>query len=177
MSETNKLITDRGFSASDDSITHINIYTKGKSELGRMLSHFTYSPFTHPYFGPFDCMEGFWYFMRNGKKDDELRYLIGMRAKLKGRQGRSQWYPEFKQDILAANYCKVMQHERIKEALIESTLPFDHYYLFGNNGGEIIIKPRDCDWLIDGWEEMRTAVKQDLQPSFWIEAEKRYINK
>ncbi len=174
------LISGRGFNACEDGSTHINIYTKGNTELGRSLSHFAYTPFTHPYFGPFNCMEGFWYFMRNGRTDDSLRYLTGMRVKLQGRSVRSQWYPDFKQDILAANYCKVMQHEKIKKTLIESTLPFDHYYIFSARNAkasDILINPRDSDWLVKGWEELREAVKNEVQPTFWVEAEKRYIKK
>jgi hypothetical protein len=45
----------------EDGVTHINIYSKGKTELGRWLTNFSYSPFNHPEYGKFLSMEGFWY--------------------------------------------------------------------------------------------------------------------
>lgn len=179
MLNSEPLISARGFRPEEDGQTHINIYSASPTQLGRWLSHFTHTPFVHPYLGPFACMEGFWYFMRNGQVDDELRYLAGHRAKIRGREGKPQWYANFKEDIMAANYCKVIQRQPILDALKESTLPFDHYYLFGGRNGarKVLINAKDNDWLIDGWSEIREAVKADIQPACWINAEKRYISK
>lgn len=169
------MISARGFSPANDGVDHINIYSKSPCELGRLLSHFTHTPFTHPYFGPFYSMEGFWYFMRNGQVDDSLRYLSGVRAKLKGREMSPKWYSDFKEDIMAANYIKVTENPKILELLKASEHPFDHYYLFSSRGGkEVVINARDCEWLVDGWNEIREAVKNDVQPACWVNAEKRY---
>ena len=53
------------FNPEDDGITHINIWFQGKTELGRMLSHFYELPFTHPFFGDFKTMEGLWRYIQN----------------------------------------------------------------------------------------------------------------
>ena len=46
----------------DDGVHHLNVYTKAVTVLGRWLSNFTHSPFTHPeYGGKFESMEGFYY--------------------------------------------------------------------------------------------------------------------
>ncbi len=169
------LVSARGFRPDNDGVDHVNIYSNSQSELGRNLSHFVYSPFTHPYLGPFYCMEGFWYFVRNGQLDDSLRYLTGKRAKNQGREMNPKWYPDFKEDIMAANYIKVIQNTRLKELLKESDLPFDHYYLFNSrNDKKIIINARDSDWLVEGWVKIRQAIKDDVQPECWVNAEKRY---
>lgn len=164
-----------GFKATNDGVDHINIYSRGKTELGRLLTHFAHMPFTHPYFGPFASMEGLWYFIRNGGNDESLRYLSGIRAKNLGRQSNPKWYPEFRQDILAANYQKIIQHDELRELIVASELPFDHYYLFGPN--QIPVTPRDSKWLVDGFEDIRTALKKGEVPSCWTEAEPRYANK
>lgn len=162
-----------GFTASNDGVDHINIYSNGKTELGRLLTHFAHKPFVHPYFGPFASMEGLWYFIRNGGVDENLRYLSGIKAKKLGKLSKAKWYADFRSDILAANYQKIIQNEDIRSAMIASELPFDHYYLFGPN--KVLVTPRDSQWLIDGFEEIRTALKAGEVPKCWIEAEQRYI--
>lgn len=171
----NPAVSSLGFIAKNDGVDHINIYSKGATELGRLLTHFAHKPFTHPYFGPFASMEGLWYFIRNGGVDENLRYLSGIKAKNLGRKSEPKWYPDFRQDILAANYQKIIQNEEIREMMIASTLPFDHYYLFGPN--QITVTPSDSKWLIEGFEEIRTALKNGEVPKCWIEAEQRYINR
>ena len=47
-----------------DGIDHINIYSKGYTKLGRLLSNFTKSEFTHPIYGHFMSVEGFWYYIK-----------------------------------------------------------------------------------------------------------------
>lgn len=168
-------LSTRGFSHKDDGSTHINVYSMAKTELGRMLSHFDYFQFTHPYFGPFYSMEGFWYFMRGGKVDDSLRYLYGRKAKSVGRKSPPKWYPEFKEDILAGNYQKIIQNKELHDLLKESTLPLDHYYVFRDrNDVDFLINPVDTEWLTKGLEEIREALKAGEVPKCWISAEERY---
>jgi hypothetical protein len=167
-----------GFRSGEDGISHINIHSVGKTELGRLLSHFAHTPFVHPYIGPFYSMEGFWYFARAGfneKDAGKLRYLSGFRAKKIGREFALKRYDDFKEDILAANYQKIIQHEHIRELVIASELPFDHYYTFGHN--HLCVSPKEASWLIQGFEDIRTALKEGVVPQLWIDAEKRYLAK
>lgn len=162
-----------GHTADKDGVDHINIHSVAKTELGKLLSHFAHTPFEHPYFGPFYSMEGFWYYARSGFSVDRLRYLSGYRAKQVGRELDYKWYAEFKQDIIAANYQKIIQHDRIRDLMIESELPFDHYYVFGPK--KILVTPQSADWLVQGFEDIRLALKEGVVPSAWLEAEKRYL--
>lgn len=173
-----------------DGKDHINIYSRGSTELGQLLSHFSNTFFNHPVFGPFDSMEGFWYYMRSKEKDDQLRYLSGYAAKKYGRVLEPAWYDEFWEDVLAANYQKVIQNPHIKRMLMASTLPFQHYYLhfpprgFNEAAGAyrgsektplpLIILPRDHHILVQGMEEIRQAVKEDRPSKHWEAAQLRY---
>lgn len=168
-------------SVSIDGVDHINIYSRGNTELGRQLSHFAHSPFIHPFYGPFESMEGFWYWMRAGNhlrakglQDDKLRYLSGYKAKQYGKNFPIQRYEHFKEDILAANYQKILQHRTLHNLLVESTLPFRHYYMFGP--GNVIVQPRDSNWLVTGFEDIRQALKQDRVPDCWATAAARYTS-
>ncbi len=167
-----------------DGVEHINIYSKGKTSLGRKLSHFTRTPFIHPHYGPFDSMEGFWYWLRSPKRDDTLRNLSGKEAKDYGKKLPKGFYPEFWEDIQAANYQKVIQHPDIMQMLVDSELPFQHYYVFYprradhvnlHNSQRIIIFPRDHEVLCGGVEDLRQALREGRPTKAWEESEKRYI--
>lgn len=168
----------------DDGKTHINIYSNGKTQLGRLLSHFTLSPFTHPFFGHFRCMEGFWFYMRSqehlvaaDQRDDTLRYLLGRAAQQYGRARRMIRYDDFKEDIMAGNYQKILQTPALRKLFLESDLPFRHHYVFKSdleNAPVKIVKPQDHEWLCKGFEDIRTAMQHDEVPDCWKNAEKRY---
>lgn len=140
-----------------DGITHINIFSKGSTELGRKLSHFAYAPFIHPYFGPFKSMEGFWYYIRAVEPDDKLRELVGHEAKFYGREKETKFLNNFQEIIMDANYQKIEQNPDIKKLMLESTLPFDHYYTFGPKQ----VRLSQFIWLIEGFESIRTAIKNN----------------
>lgn len=142
----------------DDGITHINVYSRGATELGQMLSHFYRSRFKHPYYGTFESMEGFWHYVKaEGSEDRErLRSLWGWEAKKAGKEFQSKWVEHFEDVIMSGNLVKIQQNPRIIEELAKSHLPFDHYYLMGRNGYPV--KPAGYDWLMRGLEEIRDRV-------------------
>ena len=139
-----------------DGTDHINISFDGHTELGRMLSYFYYSPFIHPYFGPFNCMEGFWRYFKTDECDDNLRKLSGSKAKFYGKTLTPVRRQNFKQIVFSANYHKVIQNPRMMQLLKESTMPFDHYYYFGE--GSIPIRPKDYEWMVDCFDTIRTML-------------------
>lgn len=172
-----------GHTRENDNVDHINIWSRGKSELGRLLSHFNHQPFVHPHYGPFYSMEGLWYFARAGfneKLTNRLRYLSGYRAKKLGRQFPYVKHDHFKEVIIAANYQKIIQNENLMKLMRDSELPFDHYYTFGDTDGKDEgenlqhITPNNSDWLIEGFEEIRRALQADVEPQSWINANARF---
>lgn len=117
----------------DDGKTHVNVYSQGKTELGRKLSNFARTPFVVPEHGAFDSVEGYWYWL--SCHDDRLRKASGFAAKKLGRALRSPDWPEtpdFKDRIRVALRAKLDAHPEIREALKANTLPLAHYYVFGN---------------------------------------------
>jgi hypothetical protein len=157
-----------------DGVDHINIYSRGATFLGRRLSHFAYIPFSHPQHGDFSSMEGFWHWMRNGRTDDTLRQLSGMAAKAHGRKGNSFMYPHFRDEIMGANYQKIIQTPHLHEEFVSSTLPFTHYYLMGSEGNFEMRTGSGSDWLVDGMETIRQELKANEIPQVWLRCQKRY---
>lgn len=52
----------------DEGVTHINIYSKAKTELGLLSTNFARTPIDHPEFGHFESLEGLWYWLATDKK-------------------------------------------------------------------------------------------------------------
>lgn len=89
-----------------DGVDHINIYSKGKTSLGRWLTNFAYSPFIIEINGEhhqFVSIEGLWYWILTG--DDSLKSCYGYDAKSRGKeilkQLKTTKQPRFhKEDII-----------------------------------------------------------------------------
>lgn len=130
----------------EDGVTHVNIYSKGVTRLGRLLSNFAYSPFLHPEDGEFESVEGYWYWLSS--KDEELRKKHGWEAKSYGRfVGGKDWLDgdEFKRKIKLAIKSKIEQNQELHDLIERNTLPFKHYYIYNNK----TIEPKEGKWLID----------------------------
>lgn len=147
------------FLPESDGVNHINIYSQGKTELGKLLSHFSHTPFVHPYFGPFNSMEGFWYYLKAEVKDEKLRQLYGAEAKFYGKKIPSVRIKHFNLLIIDANFHKVNQNPKIANLMVQSNLPFDHYYVDNRVNIGQKIKLKGFEWLIEGFEKIREDLK------------------
>lgn len=152
-----------------DGTTHINIYSKGETEIGRWSSNFALSPFTHPKHGKFKSVEGLWYYLQTGKEHEELRNLYGYQAKKVGRQIRDQniWddiskTDEFKDDIIEGIRQKFREHPRMLRELCKTDgLPLEHYYTKNNtkkDGTKQLVKINsnaEHHWVIQAVADIR----------------------
>ena len=68
-----------------DGINCINIYSKGVTELGRLLSNFARIPI-HGNGHIFASVEAWWYWYTTGKVHHHLKNLHGFKAKEEGRK-------------------------------------------------------------------------------------------
>jgi hypothetical protein len=141
-----------------DGVTHINIDKRGRTELGQMLTHMSRSQFDHPEFGPFQSVEGFIGFIRSGATDDQFHYVHGMNARYRAKNQNSDFIRGFRELVMQANYLKIVQNDSLRRAFRDSMLPFDHYYLLGNGRP---VQPRNAQWIIPGFEELRRLIKAD----------------
>ena len=135
----------------NDGIDHINIYSKGKTKLGKLLSNFAYTPFTGNGL-LFNSVEGWYYWYITGKKHDYLTKLFGYNAKLEGRKYERLY--TITEDILLKVYIsKVEQNKNIKEMILCNNLPYTHYYIFGNKKVET-----DNEWMGILWNEVKEYI-------------------
>jgi hypothetical protein len=146
----------------NDGIDHINVYSKGKTELGRLLSNFAQTPFTHPKHGKFESVEGFWYFKKCGSVFSEFKGVYGYQAKQLGRrlmptseEEEIIITDEFKESILEAIRLKLRQNPYIVKIMIDTDLQFVHYYV----NGEQKQNTSGSEWIIEELERIRAVSK------------------
>lgn len=139
----------------EDGVLHINIYSKGATELGKLLSNFSKTPFTHPEHGNFQSVEGYWYWLKSGVCEDTLRSLSGFKAKEFGKTLDIVLCEEFEQNIITAIQCKLRQNKDLLKMLIESTLPFEHYYWYGDIDNPKVYNLDKYKWQIDEISRIR----------------------
>lgn len=150
----------------EDGLDHINVYSQGKTELGRWLSNFTKAPINLPEDGYFLSIEGYWYWLKT--KDEKLRTLYGYEAKKYGRNAKpnttffpsdiAPYLPNFQDKIKLAIKTKVLSNLVMKTKFIESTLPFKHYYVFDNR-----IVEAGHGWQMEYLENLRSLLSQNSQ--------------
>jgi hypothetical protein len=132
-----------------DGKTHINVYSRSKSKLGRLLSNFAHTPFYHPEHGLFASVEGFWYWLMTG--DEVLRELHGVKAKFYGRDLFRTRLEPTREELKVAYLSKLNYNRELKKLLLENELPLAYYYVYGPK----VHVPEAYQWTITLWEEIR----------------------
>lgn len=147
------------FLPQDDGKTHINIYSKGRTEIGRFLSNFSdCNIITED--GPFRTIEGYWYWLSS--KDDRLRKTNGFESKKLGRSILAQdWLKDgvFKDKIRKAIYIKLISHPKMLEQLLVTKLPLTHYYVYGDR----VIDVPEASWITEFIEWLRNDFTMEDQ--------------
>lgn len=143
----------------NDGIDHINIYSKGKTEIGRKLTNFARTPFFFNGLG-FQSVEAAWYYFKTGQKHDFLRGLYGFSAKKEGKKLERIDCPEFNQIILECIRCKFRQNKKLLREFAETSLPLSHYYYFGEENDPKIVRLPQYNWIVDELERIRGLTKE-----------------
>ena len=144
-----------------DGIDHINVFSRGETELGRLLSNFAHTPFDLNG-RRFESVEGYWYWKMTG--DERVSQMFGWQAKQFGRElmdrkaeGKSSLQPT-PLELREVYLRKLKFHPHIRNMLLLSNLPFKHYYVFN---GSVREEPR-WTWTADLWAELRCELIEKL---------------
>jgi hypothetical protein len=139
----------------DDGVSHINIYSKAQTEIGRWLSNFSDCNVATED-GNFRTIEGYWYWL--SVKDDRLRKTNGFESKKLGRELRApDWVkdPVFYQKISYAIIVKILSSEWAKAQLIQTgKLPLFHYYVYGHKVNMV----KEGLWIVKLIDDLRTEL-------------------
>jgi predicted NAD-dependent protein-ADP-ribosyltransferase YbiA (DUF1768 family) len=121
-----------------DGVDHINIYSKGKTELGRLLTNFANTPFILDGVS-FKSAESYWFYCKARRMDlpyEHFKDLDAYSAKSAGKKlaGEFEYTEEFKEEIRTGLKAKLRQNRHVLNLLVDSTLPLVHYYAYGKPG-------------------------------------------
>lgn len=145
----------------EDGLDHINVYERSNVDLGKALAHGNKLGFNHSIFGSFGNIEAFWHYIQSNERDDRIRQMKGETLKDFAKQLTRSKVTNFRAIIIDANYQRIKQYKELLNAMIESTLPFDCYYY---NQSDIRQRHQYSIWLIQGFEEIRKALKENREP-------------
>lgn len=140
----------------NDGIDHINIYSRGKTQLGKMLSNW-YPANVEISIGSFKTIEGVIFYLSSF--NDFFRNADGYNCKKYGKDfDKGIRLPEdvFRKFIIDSMLDKVNKNDTLKCLLKESNLPLKHYY---NYSGKII-EVMNWQWQVDEWENIRKGLKE-----------------
>lgn len=140
-----------------DGISHVNVWSKGKTKLGRDLSNFSSIGIHHPKFGKFASLEGFWYWLATGKQHDDLRMMVGYLAKKTGKELARVDNPNFIEEFKSGMYWRLAQNQELSNDLRrlvgEQRLPLKHYYVYGDGpNAKVVDVSEKHQWQLDYYE-------------------------
>lgn len=165
----------------DDGVTHINVYSGAKTELGRFWSNFSCTNTQTPH-GWFSSLEGYYHYLKIirslaqvpdvpsdlniSTELEKLKKLSGKPAQQAGRELRKKMagfgiytidVPDdwFNTNFKEALVNKLNYNNEMRDKTLSNELPYLHYYVMGKN---VYYKPH-FSWLT----EQINAVIEDTE--------------
>jgi hypothetical protein len=136
-----------------DGVDYINVYSRGNTNLGRLLSNFARTPFE--FLGVrFESVEGFWYTKTTGQT---LNKTFGAQAKKVGRSFPQLYDPPSADLLIKVYEAKLCYNPYIIDLLLENKKPFAHYYLMYLGHGRV--SADKWLWTADLWRELTDFIK------------------
>ena len=148
-----------GFEPKNDGIDHINVYSKGKTEIGRLLSNFAHTPFVCGG-KKYASVEGFWYYLKTGCRHEHIRNIHGYLAKQEGRKYETVIIDDFESQVLEAIRCKFRQNKELLKQFVETKLPLAHYYWYGEIENPKVYHLPQFQWIINELERIREVTQK-----------------
>ncbi len=142
----------------EDGVTHVNIYSKGKTDLGRFLSNFAYAPIMVQN-RTYNSLEAYWYCISlpTSVSTESLRFRDGYKAKEDGKSLIEKYgkgdlsEEEFRQKMKFAMSVKIRTYPRYLTMLRANELPLAHYYVYGGKSVDA-----GYSWIVDEWTRIRS---------------------
>lgn len=139
-----------------DGVTHINIFSRGKTPLGKALTNMSDLGFKINKLGYFNTMEGYYWYVSTGSLYPEFMRLTAFEARRKGLKMKRVDDPAFKDKIKTAILIKLRTHQWILDDLNKTNLPLTHYYVYGKSDDDCVVRPANNSlWIVDYIESLR----------------------
>lgn len=156
--------------ASQEGKSHINMRNTSTSEVGQLLAMEAPNRFVHPVFGHFDSLEAYWFYIRGGCQESDLRYRDDgyARRSFSARNKMTEKIYNFHDIIGEGVYHMLNQMPKDKLKLIlDNKLPLDIYHVIENKDQEgnvvyvVVQKLRHAYWFTPLVEEVIDLIRND----------------
>lgn len=152
---------------STDGFDHIRIHPEAETVLGRLLCNAAHMRFTHPIYGEFASMEGYWQWLRTGMRHELLRTVTGHRAYSIGIRYTTSALGDFRNLVLEGLRCKIQQctyggGKRLSDLIVLSNIPFIQYSVDPDYDDYIV--DHSFQWFHDGLTQIRADYLAALPP-------------
>lgn len=150
----------------EDGITHINTHTKAKTPLGQILSpsYDTGEPFHHPTLAHFRSVENLWHYLNTGGTRDNIRTMEPHVARNFVRLTKKFQCDKFAELTVDATILKLQTHTDWVHAMINETLPFDHYFVKGKD--HLAVRPKIASLYIAALDDVRAILRGEKEHQF-----------
>lgn len=138
-----------------DGNSHINIYSKAKTQLGHDLSNFSTLGIKHPEYGRFASLEAYWYWLASGKQFDSVRDLTGIAAKRGGKMYPRVDNPNFEEEFTQGIHLRFQQHPDLWMRFMTCRLPYTHYYYFGAPEDAKVMDTQKNHWVLRQYSDLK----------------------
>lgn len=156
-----------------DGVDHINIWPFSDSPVGRAIALDKISTWDHPFLGSFLTIEAVHILARAKTIDESYRKARpqDLRQLLSNNTGKFYARNQVRNldaALLHCAYVRLLSEPKTVKMLIESTLPFDHYWREKLEEGKVPRYSRrdNHSWIVPGFNEIREAFKNWRQPNF-----------
>jgi hypothetical protein len=149
-----------------DGLNHVNVYSKGNTVLGRLLSNFAETQVVLG-INTFASVESWWYWIKMNNinaasmfplfTDEQMAEVMT----IPGNGAKSYFRKLYKDDSASFSpnkeqfkeicRAKLEQHPNVTELLLKNDLPLRHYYVMF----EKVIEIGDYLWTLDVWNELK----------------------
>lgn len=143
----------------EDGITHINVGSQAKTELGKMLSNPYRSKFTLKEDGEFYSIEAYWYYLLTGSKYEELRTMSDFNAKQYAANLPKRSVKLFAQRVSDAIDAKIDQNFKLRCLLRNNELILEQYVVDPKTS-EVRRLPT-LEWVIDAMSFLEWELRQE----------------
>lgn len=142
-----------------DGVTHINVWSRGRTKLGRQLTNMASIDTYVKGLGSFTSIEGLWWYAATGMTNPKFKVMNPFDARREGKKLPRVDNPRFEEIIKEGLTYKVKNHPELLAGLDQLTLPLCHYYVYG--------EPPDCKvhlannslWQLDHFIELPDSTK------------------
>lgn len=143
-----------------DGVSHLNVWSKAKTELGRSLTNMAPIGVKIDKVGYFSSIEGYWWYVATGSIYNDFLHMTAFEARRYGLTLKRVDDPDFKTKIKSAILTKLRSNPWILDELKRSDLPLTHYYVYGKEPDKCVVRPANNSlWVIDYLESLRGGRK------------------